>query len=76
LPHCSEFCAVIWDFEHEYFVQSSFGEAACSLGWLPVHAFLFAVGTSMGWVKVYDTRISNQQVRCVLNPLYIYYNVY
>mmetsp|Transcript_12012 Transcript_12012/g.26739 ORF Transcript_12012/g.26739 Transcript_12012/m.26739 type:complete len:425 (-) Transcript_12012:829-2103(-) len=57
----SEFCAVIWDFEHEYFVQSSFGEAACSLGWLPMHAFLFAVGTSMGWVKVYDTRISNQQ---------------
>lgn len=50
----------MWDFEHEHFLQTSFGESACSVSWLPDNAHSVAVGTSMGWVKVYDTRTSNQ----------------
>lgn len=56
----SECCAIVWDFEHEHFLQTSFGESACSVSWLPDNAHSVAVGTSMGWVKVYDTRTSNQ----------------
>jgi hypothetical protein len=56
----SEFCAAVWDFEHEHFLHASLGESACSLSWLPDNAHSFAVGTNMGWVKVYDTRASSQ----------------
>ena len=51
----------MWDFEHEHFLNTSFGESACSLSWLPDNAHSVAVGTSMGWAKVYDTRASSQQ---------------
>eukprot|EP00600_Ochromonadales_sp_CCMP1393_P015117 CAMPEP_0175000242 /NCGR_PEP_ID=MMETSP0005-20121125/2486_1 /TAXON_ID=420556 /ORGANISM="Ochromonas sp., Strain CCMP1393" /LENGTH=424 /DNA_ID=CAMNT_0016255029 /DNA_START=78 /DNA_END=1349 /DNA_ORIENTATION=+ len=57
----SEFCTIVWDFEHEYFLKTSFGESACSISWLPDSLSTFVLGTSMGWVKVYDTRTSNQQ---------------
>eukprot|EP01032_Pedospumella_encystans_P014614 gene14614-16769_t len=60
----SEFCAIVWDFEHEHYLQTSFSEAACSVSWLPDNAHSLAVGTSMGWVKVYDTRTNTSGASC------------
>jgi len=54
----------VWDFEHEHYLQTSFSEAACSVSWLPDNAHSLAVGTSMGWVKVYDTRTNTSGASC------------
>jgi len=68
----NEFCVVLWDVEHQSQSQSQsqereeedkassklcFDEATASLCWLPLEPHVLAVGTSMGWVRVYDTRV-------------------
>jgi len=63
-----EHCVVLWDVEiaaggaeeDERAIVSKlcFEEASASLCWLPQDPHLLAVGTSMGWARIYDTRIA------------------
>lgn len=64
-----EHCVVVWDVEiaaagaaeeDERAIVSKlcFEEASASLCWLPQDPHLLAVGTSMGWARIYDTRVA------------------
>lgn len=66
-----EHCVVVWDVDGRatnsipgvdeddktIVTKLCFEEATASLCWLPQDPQLLAVGTSMGWVRIYDTRI-------------------
>lgn len=65
----SEHCVSIWDVNSAEMSVGSVGlkpamklcfeEATGSIAWLPDSPHLLAVGTSMGWVRVFDTRQGN-----------------
>ena len=56
----SEFSVVLWDFNRERYLKTSANESTCSLAWLTDNSFTFAVGNSMGCIKIYDIRASSQ----------------
>ena len=67
----NEYCLHIWDVNSAELLQTGhdvglkplvklcFEEATASLAWLPDNPHLLAVGTAMGWVRVFDTRQSS-----------------
>ncbi len=61
----SEHCVAVWDFEHEKLQKLSHGEGASSLAWLPDSAHLLVAGTSMGWIRLYDTRAGGNQAAVI-----------
>ncbi len=64
----SEYCVNIWDVNSAELLQNGkevglksiiklcYEEATSSLAWLPDSPHLLAVGTAMGWVRIFDTR--------------------
>ena len=66
----SEYCVNVWDLNNPDHSAGQVGlkpvsrlcfeEATSSLSWLPESPHLLAVGTSMGWVRIFDTRQGEQ----------------
>lgn len=58
----------MWDFTEKATLKVSYGESASAINWFPTNANLVAIGTSMGWVRVYDTRTGGQVMSVMANP--------
>eukprot|EP01038_Epipyxis_sp_PR26KG_P010983 gene10983-14753_t len=55
----SEHSCIIWDLHGSSFARILSSDSASSLAWLEDSAHVLAIGTSMGWVKLYDQRSSH-----------------
>ena len=54
-----EFCVAVFDIEHggKVVFRPSSEEPTASLAWLPHDPHIVAVGTSISWIRIYDTRV-------------------
>lgn len=55
-----ESCIMIWDVEHKQSLKFQHYETCSSLSWFPGSVTTVVSGSSMGWVKVFDTRSNSQ----------------
>lgn len=55
-----EFCVAVFDIEHggKVVFRPSSEEPTASLAWLPHDPHILAVGTSISWIRIYDTRVA------------------
>ena len=54
-----EFCVAVFDIEHggKVVFRPVSEEPTASLAWLPHEPHIVAVGTSISWIRIYDTRV-------------------
>jgi hypothetical protein len=64
-----EFCVAVFDIEHggKVVFRPSSEEPTASLAWLPHDPHIVAVGTSISWIRIYDTRVSAGTVVMTMN---------
>ncbi len=67
-----DFCVLLWDIhqqrekdkeaakDRQPLVKLCYEEATSSLCWLPDNPHMLTVGTSMGWVRIFDTRVGDK----------------